>query len=407
MQVKRIEQIIGRPFRIRDLVDGYENDLDTNHVSGFGGKLDIRPKYQRNFRYSDKQQKAVMNTVVQGFPLNTMYWVKTKDGTYEVLDGQQRTISICEYVCGPNYDGMGYTIEVGEHNMAFANLRVSMPNVAEQILDYPLEIYVCEGTNSEKLQWFNVINTAGEVLTQQELRNAAYAGPWVSSAKAYFSREKGRGVKAADQDADGKKAPLLSKDWNKQEYLETAIEWAANAEGKSIEEYMSAHQSDPDASALWRYFNSVVEWTRSKFTTYRKEMKGLPWGIWCNECQKGEHEGCLIQEDAATIEKEIKRLIADEEVTSTKGIYSYIVTGLEKHLSLRQFDDSVKNRVYERQHHKCPYCEKAIDGYSGKAEYGIDEMEADHIIPWSKGGKTEEANCQLLCKYHNGHKSGH
>ena len=406
MEVKRIETILGRPFTIRDLVQDYENNVDTNQVSGYGGQLDIRPKYQRNFRYSDDQQEAVMNTILHKFPLNTMYWVKKADGAYEVLDGQQRTISICEYVCGPNYDGIGYSVDVGGHEMTFANLKANMPDIAQAILDYPLEVYVCEGTDSEKLAWFNVINTAGEILTSQELRNAAYSGAWVSSAKAYFSREKGRGVKAADMDADGKKAPLLSKDWNKQEYLETALSWAADAEGKTIEEYMSDHQGDPDATGLWRYINSVVEWVRSKFTHYRSYMKGLPWGIWYNECQKGQHKGCLIEKDGATIEAKLLELMNDNEVSFGKGAYVYIVDGLEKHLNLRQFDDDIKMRVYEAQGHKCPYCEKKIDGYAGKGEYDITEMDADHIIPWHDGGKTVEENCQVLCKYHNGHKSG-
>ena len=406
MDVKRIEVVLGRPFTVRDLIEGYDNDLSTNRVSGYGGMLDIRPKYQRNFRYNDKQQEAVMKTIFQGFPLNTMYWVKKSDGTYEVLDGQQRTISICEYVCGPNYDGIGYSIDVSGHQMTFANLKANMPDIAKAILDYPLEVYVCEGTDSEKLAWFNVINTAGEVLTPQELRNAAYSGAWVSSAKAYFSQEKGRGVRAADTDPDGKKAPLLSKDWNKQEYLETVLSWASNAEDKTIEEYMSDHQGDSDASALWRYFSCVVEWARSKFIRYRSYMKGLPWGIWYNECMAGLHKGQLIEEDGVTIEAKLQDLIADDEVKFGKGAYEYIVDGLEKHLNLRLFDDDVKIRVYEAQHHKCPHCTAKVNGYAGKDEYDISEMEADHILPWHDGGKTVESNCQMLCKYHNAHKSG-
>lgn len=409
MEVKRIEAILGRPFTVGDLVKGYQNDVDTNHVSGFDGHLDIRPKYQRNFRYSDKQQEAVMNTILQKFPLNTMYWVKKADGTYEVLDGQQRTISICEYVCGPNYDGMGYPIDVNGHQMTFANLRANMPDIAEDILDYPLEIYVCDGTDSEKLAWFRVINTAGETMTDQELRNAAYSGAWVSSAKAYFSREKGKGVRTADKDENGKKAPLLSKDWNKQEYLETVLLWAADAENMTIEEYMSDHQGDADASELWMYFNSVITWVRSKFSVYRKEMKGLPWGIWYNEYKLGLHNSHIVSKDAASIEAKIVELIGDDEVQSVKGIYQYVVDGLEKHLSLRQFDKKTAMKVYEDQKHRCPYCDKTVDGHTypgGKTEYEFEEMEADHIVPWNKGGRTVEDNCQMLCKYHNGHKSG-
>lgn len=407
MKVRRIEDILGRPFTIRDLVNGYKDDKATNHVVGYGGTLDIRPAYQRNFRYNPDQSREVIKTVIKGFPLNVMYWVKTQNG-YEVLDGQQRTISICEYVCGKDGKGNGISVPVKSHNMTFANLSTNMSDIAEDILDYPLEIYVCEGTDSEKLEWFRVINTAGVLLTEQELRNATYSGPWVSSAKAYFSQEKGKGVAVADKD-NGKSAPLLSGKWNEQKYLETAISWIANRDGMTIEEYMSAHQNDADASELWMYFNSVITWVRSKFTVYRKEMKGLPWGVWYNECQLGIHDSQVISRDAATIESRIKDLINDDEVQTIKGIYQYVVDGLEKHLSLRQFDGKIAMKVYEDQKHRCPYCDKIIDGhtYPGrKTEYEFEEMEADHIVPWNKGGRTVEENCQMLCKYHNGHKSG-
>ena len=160
---------------VRDLVEEYHDDGEGG-VCGYGGKLDIRPPFQREFVYKDKQRDAVIETINQGFPLNVMYWAVREDGTYEVIDGQQRTISIAQYVEGDySLDGLG-----------FFNLQ---DDEQERILDYALQVYVCEGTASEKLAWFRIINIAGERLTNQELRNAVYAGPWVSDAKRHFSRK--------------------------------------------------------------------------------------------------------------------------------------------------------------------------------------------------------------------------
>lgn len=380
---------------IRELVDGFSNDPKTGQVRGFHGLLDIRPIYQREFIYGKEQQKAVIVTVLNHFPLNTMYWVLRDDGTYEVLDGQQRIMSLCSFI-----KEKSFSIEIPTVSpvpVGFGVLETNVENLANDILDYPLEVYICSGTPEEKLAWFNVINTVGEKLTPQELRNATYAGPWVSSAKAYFSRAMGKGVFAADN--SGK---LLEGQFIRQEYLETAITWAANAEGIDICEYMEKHQKDADASELWMYFNSVVEWVRSKFTTYRTCMRGLPWGIWYNQYQNGLLKKGAIQKSGAEIEAEIVRLLQDEELegTNPKNIYKYIIDGSDLHLKKRQFDRKTALAMYEKQNHMCPYCMEE----GNMKEYAFEEMQADHITPWSKGGKTEMSNCQMLCKKHNGSK---
>lgn len=352
-----------KEIKVRDLTNGYQDNAE-NGVVGYGGKLDIRPPYQREFIYKDKQRDAVINTVTKNFPLNVMYWAVREDGNFEIIDGQQRTISICQYV---NND---FSID----GLAFHNLP---KDKQEQILDYKLMVYFCSGSDSEKLEWFETINIAGEELTPQELKNAVYSGSWVSDAKRYFS--KNSRPKIGDD--------YLSGSANRQEFLETAIDWIS--EGK-IKDYMSKHQHDKDAKALWEYFQAVINWVKTTFTNYRKEMKGVAFGFLYNEFKDKKF-------DAKKLEKEIAQLMEDEEVTNKKGIYTYVLTRKEKYLNIRSFTEKQKREAYERQKGICPVCKK---------HYEIGGMEGDHITPWHEGGKTEAKNCQMLCKEDNRRKSG-
>lgn len=400
-------------IKLRDLFDGYVNS-DEDGVIGYHGRLDIRPKYQREFIYGEKEQLAVIDTVKNGFPLNTMYWAVARDEKgekildenenemYELMDGQQRTISVCEFLA--NHLVVNF--------QKFFNIQKSTPELAEQILDYELSVYICDGTVADKLAWFKTINIAGKPLTDQELLNAQYVGEWLTKAKEYFSKTNCnaaelmviRGRKASDYMSG---API------RQDYLSTVLQWIADYQGLKHrtdegDTYMANHQGDDTATEIKNYYTSVMEWVGSKFKAYRKEMKGLPWGYWYNRFEHGELSKNIISKNADEIEAEIQKLIGDDEVETIKGIYEFIITGEEKHLSLRQFDDKIKRKVYEAQNHKCPYCDKCIGGHtyaSGITEYDYKEMEGDHIVPWSKGGKTEESNCQMLCKWHNGHKS--
>lgn len=356
-----------KEISVRELAEEFIDNAEEG-VTGYCGKLDIRPPYQREFIYKDKQRDAVITTVKKNFPLNVMYWAVREDGNFEIIDGQQRTISICQYING----------DFSYEERYFHNLQ---KDEQEKILNYKCMIYLCSGTDSEKLEWFKTINIAGEKLTDQELRNAVYAGSWVSDAKRYFSKT---GCPAYQIGHD-----YLSGVAIRQEYLETAIDWFS--EGK-IEAYMAEHQHDPNASALWRYFNDVIEWVKATFKVYRKEMKGIDWGSLYNQYKDGVF-------NTTEIEESILKLIDDDDVQSIKGIYNYVLTGEEKHLNLRQFDEKIKRKVYERQKGKCPRCPK-------DKHYELKEMEADHIKPWHEGGHTTEANCQLLCKDHNRRKSG-
>lgn len=371
-------------LKVRDLIEDYQ-DNDEAGVVGYSGKLDIRPPYQREFIYKHKQRDLVINTIMNGYPLNVMYWAVrdpavVKEGderAYEVMDGQQRTISVCQYVEG----------DFAFEGRYFHNLQ---RDEKERILDYPLMVYLCDGDDSEKLAWFEIVNISGEKLTDQELLNAVYAGPWVSDAKRYFSKT---GCPAYGLGGDYMTGRPI-----RQDYLETVIKWINDGD---IKGYMADHQREPNANELWLYFQAVIAWVKATFTEYRKPMKGIAWGELYNEFKDAKL-------DAAKLEQQVATLMADEDVTKQKGIYTYVLAGDERVLSIRQFTDRDKRVAYEKQKGMCANKTHCLTpgNSDGKKAFDISEMEADHITPWSKGGKTEAANCQMLCLPCNRQKGG-
>lgn len=351
-------------IKVKDLFKGYK-DNDEEGVVAYRGDLDIRPPYQREFVYKDKERNAVIDTVNKGFPLNIMYWVEKEDGTYEVLDGQQRTLSICQYING----------DFSIRNRNFFNLT---DDEQEKILNYKLMIYFCTGTDSEKLGWFRTVNISGEKLKNQELRNSVYSGTWLTDAKRYFSKKGGP--------ACGLAGKILNGSANRQDYLETALDWISHG---NIEGYMSLHQHDKNANELWLYFNKVVDWVYTLFPNYKKEMKGRPWGFLYNKYSCNAY-------DSGDLEKKVNKLMLDDEVENNKGIYEYLFDNDLKHLSLRTFSLKQKRIAYEKQNGICKIC-------GNKFKY--QDMEGDHIKPWTKGGKTNMENLQMLCKKCNREKS--
>lgn len=352
-------------IKVRDLVEGYVDNQEQG-VRAYGGKLDVRPPYQREFVYKDTQRDAVIETLTQGFPLNVMYWAVREDGTYEIIDGQQRTISICQYVNGD----FAYMFRY------YHNLK---DDEQEQILNYPLQVYLCSGTDSEKLKWFKTINIAGEELTEQELRNAVYAGSWLADAKRYFSKNNCVAYNLGNRYVTG--------EVNRQAYLETAIRWISQG---NIEPYMAKHQNDGSAVQLWNHYSNVINWVKALFPKYRREMKGVDWGGLYDHYHNGDY-------NADVLENEVVKLMADSDVQKKKGIYSYVFDHDERNLGIRAFDDNTKREVYERQMGICPSCKKHFE---------IEQMEADHITPWCQGGRTVAENCQMLCRDCNRRKSG-
>ena len=363
---------------VGEITKGYINNEEQG-VRGYGGLLDIRPPYQREFIYNENEQQAVIHTVLNGYPLNVMYWVKRSDDAecpYEIMDGQQRTLSLCQYVADV------FAVDFKSFSNQPADKR-------RQILDYQLTVYVCEWEDSEKLEWFKTINIAGKPLNEQEIRNAVYAGPFVSDAKKHFSKSNCGAYRLGKDLVNG--SPI------RQDFFKKALEWMAdhetrNGKPQTAINYMSQHQHDINAMPLWTYFQSVLRWAMDTFNMkkFKKIMKGLDWAKFYDEY----HENVV---DIKGMERQIIDLIGDDEIQKPLGIIPYVLTGDEHYLDLRAFSDKIKLAAWERQNHKCASCGK---------EFDYEFMEGDHITPWRDGGRTVPENCQMLCRECNRRKGG-
>lgn len=375
-----------KQITIADLFNGFVNNEEEGvythiRIDGELIKTNIRPPYQREFVYSDDKRNKVIETLTRNLPLGVIYLAKNADGTMEVIDGQQRIMSICKYLNG-DFSVNGIADFLNEKT--FNCERMKDTAIYKQIMSYNnLLAYIVEGDDDEKLEWFRTINISGEKLTDQELLNANYTGEWLCSAKRKFSKTNCVAYKKGNKLVNG--TPI------RQDYLETALSWISGGK-ENIAKYMAEHQFDENAEPLWDYFVEVIEWVEKTFT-YRKEMKGIDWGKLYREYGKVDY-------DVAELEEKVKSLMADDDVNSKKGIYEYVLSNCsrdkERHLSIRKFSDKDKRTAYEKQNGICPICGK---------HHEIEEMEGDHIIAWSKGGKTTIDNLQMLCKKCNREKS--
>ena len=361
---------------IRDIFENYK-DCDEAGVTGMNGKLNIRPAYQREYVYDNTKRTAVIKTILKygAKALGVIWFARNEDNTYELMDGQQRTISYCQYLNG----------DFAVDNKYFSNQPADIRN---QILDQELMISIFEGTESEKLEWFKTINIAGERLSDQELRNAAYTGPWLSDAKRYFSKTGCVAYNIGNKYVKG--APL------RQDYLEAALSWISN---KDIESYMAEHQHDTTAKPLWDYFLEVINWVKKIFPNWRKEMQGIAWGLLYNKYKD-------MQLDSDEVEATVSKLMQDADVTNHKGIYEYIFDNDEKHLNLRTFDEKQKRRAFERQHGYCPRCYALHLPNAGHKFTQPGQMQGDHMTSWKHGGASTDPNLVMLCPECNSDKSG-
>jgi len=371
---------------IKEVCDGFVyNELEGKGLFGLSGKLTIQPEYQRNYIYADgKKDVAVIDSILRSYPIGLIYFNKVNDKVFEILDGQQRITSIGRFITNK------FAIK-DENGMEqyFSGIATNKQN---KILNTKLLIYECEGTESEIKEWFKTINTAGVPLSNQELLNAIYSGPFVTLAKEEFSNSQNSNIQ--------KWSAYISGSANRQEYLECAINWVSNGE---IDKYMSRHRYDKEISELKTYFNSVIDWVSSVFSDVESEMRGLEWGRLYEKYHKTAY-------DSTEISSEVHKLYSDPFVKNRRGIFEYILGGSEetKLLDVRVFDEVTKRVTYEKQKkdalstHKsnCPHC---ATGHSANIDkiWELNEMDADHVEAWSKGGSTLASNCQMLCITHN------
>ena len=376
---------------IDDLVKKYKDDSDTDQgVKAYGGKLQVRPAYQRAFVYEPDDRDRVMQSVYNGLPLNSMYWAINPDGTYEVIDGQQRIISICQFIT--NNDGYGNPIAInfnGKNNQTFDGLS---PAKQKEILEkYTLQVYVCDGTDDEKLEWFHTINIAGKRMTEQELLNANYTGAWLSAAKKHFSKKRNNEAINLCFYNNNERDTLLSvsgDDANRQVLLELVLRWIIGtnaAQYPEIKDYMAIHRFDDNADELWNYFKTVIAWVRTTFPNYRREMKGLDWGALYNKYHQKKYT-------AEQLEVELTRLFhiysIDPDGMKKSGFYEYVLSNNRSLIWHRIFSDKQQAQTYINQGKKCDKCKKP---------FKIADLEAHHKIAFGDGGETTIPNCQMLC----------
>ncbi len=374
-------------WTVGDVCKGFIYDKNEGKgLFGLGGKLIIQPEYQRNYIYGDgKKDVAVVESLLKGYPLGLIYFVKNADGIYEVLDGQQRITSFARFV----NQSWPFAVERNGKPRYFNSLD---PDEQERIVEAPLTIYVCEGKPSEIQEWFETINIAGVPLVKQELRNASYHGPFVTKARAVFSNTGNANMNRWQTYVKG--------DPKRQAILETALDWVSDGD---IDGYMAKHRADDNINELKNYFDTVINWIDSVFEYTGSYVCGLDWG----RLYRLYHTKAY---DKDAVAKRVDELLADTQVFDKKGVFEYILGGEQDAslLNVRVFDDKTKKAVYEAQTSEakakdisnCPLC--AV-GHTNNAKriYKLNEMDADHVTAWSKGGATDISNCQMLCKTHN------
>lgn len=382
-----METTLHTDYTVEKMVEGFVySELEARGLFGLAGKLVIQPEYQRNYIYNDgKKDVAVIDSLLKGYPLGLIYFVDN-GGQLEVLDGQQRITSFGRFVTGK------FAIKVDGREQTFSSLAEDQQR---KILDSELLVYTCKGTESEIKEWFKTINIAGVPLSDQELRNAIFSGPFVTAAKATFSNS---------QDArQNKWGTYVTGDAKRQEVLEEALTWIAASSGDTIDGYMARHRQDKTSKALETYFTTVIDWVDKTFISTSTYMRGREWG----RLYETFHSKPF---DARAVDVDVQALLDDDAVTDKKGVYEYVLGGKSDHklINVRIFEDGVRRQAYKAQTDKataagvsnCSVC-ASVDNANQTKIWDLKQMEADHVTAWSKGGASTLENCEMLCVSHN------
>lgn len=383
-----MKTILKTDWTVKDICEGFMYDKSQDKgLYGLNGKLTIQPEYQRNYIYdSDGRDVKVIESLLKGYPLGLIYFVKVGDDKYEVLDGQQRITSFGRFV------NTTYPFSVPDSNgdpRYFDSLNLEEQN---KILNTELTIYICEGTAQEIDEWFKIINVTGVELTVQERLNASYYGPFTTLARKEFSNSNNSNME--------KWRTYIKGDPKRQEILYYALDWVSD---HHISDYMSTHRQDTNITELKNYFDSVIDWINSLFDYTDKEIKGLPWGDYYRKYHNNSY-------DRKKLNSEVINLMSDPHVCDKKNIFEYLLSGSTRKelLNIRYFDDNVKRSKYMQQTEyakekgisNCPLC--AVGNNANKTRiYELKEMDADHVTAWSKQGGTDIDNCEMLCITHN------
>ena len=373
-------------YTVKELCEGFTySELDGKGLYGLAGKLTIQPEYQRNYLYSEdnsEREIAVIESVLKKYPLGLLYFNKLPDGRLEVLDGQQRITSLGRYLIGK------FSIMKGDLPFKFK----ALTEEKALIENTQMLAYICEGTESEIKEWFEIINIGGITLNSQEKLNAIYSGPFVSAARKEFSNKEDTRVQ--------KWSCYITGSASRQDFLATALKWVSHG---NIKDYMQEHRRDTDINEMKLYFNDVITWIEQTFDDVYPKMKGLEWGDLYERFHTTPY-------NHAEVSEKVKKFYYDPCVKDNKNVFEYVLGGCTdtKLLNVRVFDENVKGRVYRKQTEEakekgvsnCPLCALGHDANKDRI-WALKEMDADHVLAWSKGGATDESNCQMLCKTHN------
>ena len=346
-----METTLRTDLTVRDICEGFVYDTNEGKgLHGWGGRLVIQPEYQRNYIYFEQNKEApVIDSVLKKYPLGLIYFVKTAEDKYEILDGQQRITSLGRFLTSK------FTIKDENGNeQIFTSLASSKQ---ELILNTHLTIYICEGEEHEIKAWFKTINIAGEPLKEQELLNAIYSGPFVTNAKKVYSNSNNPQMQKWQCYVNGNP--------KRQDILAEALAWVAKGKDK-VDAYMAQHRYDDSISELQSYFDSVIDWAKGVFGAPYDGMKGLAWG----ELYEKYHSEPY---NTQNVRERIEELLDDEYVKNKKGVFEYVLGREEDKtlLNVRIFDEHTKKRKYKEQteeaeangHSNCPLCAVGNNSY--------------------------------------------